>query len=181
MEHKISGSLPGEKEMAVVSATAEEIRRKIVIDRRTNTTLWDLVSYQQETFQRLMGTTLNTYMNILRIPFSFYQVEVNATKAATQQATQQATKVATEQVKHLAEQATQQATEAATEQVKQLAEQAVQQATKAATQEVKHLAKQAAQQATEAAIEQVKQLAGNATQQAIEADGTAAQGERKQA
>jgi len=103
-----------------------------LIDRRTNTALWDLVSYQQETFQRLMSTTLNAYMNFLRIPFSFYQTEVNATEVATQQATQQATEAATEQVKQLAKQAAQQATEAATEQVKQLAEHAVQQATKAA-------------------------------------------------
>ena len=162
MEHKISGSLPGEKEMAVVSATAEEIRRKTLIDRRTNTALWDLVSYQQETFQRLMGTTLNAYMNFLRIPFSFYQTEVNATEVATQQATQQATKVATEQVK-------------------QLAEHAAQQATEAATQEVKQLAKQAAQQANEAATEQVKQLAEHAAQQATKAAGTEAQRQREQA
>lgn len=113
MEHKISGSLPGEKEVAVVSATAEEIRRKTLIDRRTNTALWDLVSYQQETFQRLMSTTLNAYMNFLRIPFSFYQTEVNATEVATQQAAQQATEAATEQVKQLAEHAVQQATKAA--------------------------------------------------------------------
>src|SRR5712672_1469453 len=135
MEHKISGSL-GEKDIAVVSATTEEIRRKTLIDRRTNTALWDLVSYQQETFQRLMSTTLNAYMNFVRIPFSFYQMEVNATEAATQQATQQATKVATEQVKQLTKQAAQQATEAATEQVKQLAKQAAQQATEAATEQV---------------------------------------------
>src|SRR3954451_14380373 len=110
MEHKISGSLPAEKDIAVASAAVEEIRRKTLIDRRTNTTLWDLVSYQQETFQRMMGTTLNAYMSFLRIPFSFYQAEVNATQAARQQAT----KVAIEQVKQLTEQATQQATEAAT-------------------------------------------------------------------
>ena len=76
-----------------------------------------------------MSTTLNSYMSFLRIPFSFYQAEVNATEAARQQATQ----VAIEQVKELTEQATQQATEAATEQVKQLAKQAAQQATEAAT------------------------------------------------
>ena len=84
-----------------------------MIDRRTNTALWDLVSYQQETFQRLMSTTLNAYMNFLRIPFSFYQTEVNATEVATQQAAQQATEAATEQVKQLAEHAVQQATKAA--------------------------------------------------------------------
>src|SRR6266699_2930610 len=139
MEHTISGLLSGEKESAVVSATAEEIRRKTLIDRRTNTALWDLVSYQQETFQRLMSTTLNAYMNFLRLPFSFSQTEVNATEAATEQVTQhtehaaqQATKAATQEVKQLAEHLTQQAIEAATEQVKQLAEHAAQQATKAA-------------------------------------------------
>src|SRR5258708_1263976 len=162
MEHKISGSLPGEKEMAVVSATAEERRRKTLIDRQTNTALWDLVSYQQETFQRLMSTTLNAYMNFLRIPFSFYQTEVNATEVATQQATQRATKVATEQVKQLAEQATQQAIEDG-------------------RQEVKELAKQGAQQAIEAATEQVKQLAEHAVQQATKAAGTEAQRQREQA
>ena len=102
-----------------------------------------------------MSTTLNSYVSFLRIPFSFYQAEVNATQAARQQATK-----------------------VALEQVKQLAEQAVQQATRAATQEVKHLAKQAAQQATEAAIEQVKQLAGNGAQQATKAAGTAGQAKR---
>src|SRR5258708_10544711 len=142
MEHKISGSLPGEKEMAVVSATAEEIRRKTLIDRRTNTALWDLVSYQQETFQRLMGTTLNAYMNFLRIPFSFYQTEVNATEVATQQATQQATKVATEQVKQLAEHAAQQATKAAAKEVKRHAKQAAPQAIEPAPKQVKNLAQQ---------------------------------------
>src|SRR5260221_613583 len=124
MEHKISGSLPGEKEMAVVSATAEEIRRKTLIDRRTNTALWDLVSYQQETFQRLMSTTLNAYMNFVRIPFSFYQMEVNATEAATQQAAQQATEAATEQVKQLAEHAAQRATRAAGTEAQRQREQA---------------------------------------------------------
>src|SRR5260221_714818 len=124
MEHKISGSLPGEKEMAVVSATAEEIRRKTLIDRQTNTALWDLVSYQQETFQRLMSTTLNAYMNFLRIPFSFYQTEVNATEVATQQAAQQANEAATEQVKQLAEHAVQQATKAAGTEAQRQREQA---------------------------------------------------------
>jgi hypothetical protein len=142
-----------------------------MIDRRTTTTLWDLVSYQQETFQRLVGTTMNAYVSLLRIPLAYTQAEVNATEAAREQAT----RVAIEQVKQLTEQTTQQATEAATEQVKQLAEQVARQASRAATQEVKHIAKQAAQQATEAAIEQVKQLAVNSAQQASQTAGTTGQ------
>ena len=107
-----------------------------MINRRTNSMLLDLITYQQETFQRVVGTTMNAYMSLLRIPLAFTHAEVNATEVARQQAT----RVAIEEVKQLTEQATQQATEAATEQVKQLAEQAAQQATKAATQEVKPIA-----------------------------------------
>ena len=110
-----------------------------MIDKRSNEIQWDLVPRQQDSFVRLMNTALNAYINLLRIPFSFYQMEVNGTEAATQQA------------KQLARQATQQATDAATQQVKQLAEQATQQATEAATQQVRQLAEQAALQVAEGA------------------------------
>ena len=99
-----------------------------MINRRTNSMLLDLVSYQQETFQRVVGTTMNAYVSLLRIPLAFTHAEVNAAEAARQQATQ----VAIEEVKQLAKQAAQQATEAAIEQVKQLAGNGAQQATKAA-------------------------------------------------
>lgn len=110
-----------------------------MIAKQSNKTLWDLVSSQQEAFLGLMSTTLNAYMNLLRIPFSFYQMEVKATEAAT------------EQVKQVTMHATLQATEAATQQVKPLAEQATQQAVEAATQQVKQFAEQAALQVAEAA------------------------------
>jgi uncharacterized protein (TIGR02271 family) len=83
-----------------------------LIDKRSNTTQWDLVPHQQDGFVRLWHSVLNAYINLLRIPFSFYQMDTNGTEAATQQA------------KQLAEQATQRAIEAATQQAKQLAEQA---------------------------------------------------------
>jgi hypothetical protein len=147
-----------------------------LIDRRSNTTLWDLVPYQQETYQRLMRTSLNAYMNFLRIPFSFFQLEANVARAAaqqarqlTEQATQRATAAATEQVRQLTEQVTQQATATATQQVRQLTEHAIQQATEAAIDQIKQVAQQAAQQTTEAVTQQVKQLAKQAAQQATEA------------
>jgi hypothetical protein len=178
-----------------------------MIDKRSNTTQRDLVPHQQEGFVGLMSTALNAYMDLLRIPFSFYQIpfsfyhmQVKGTEAATEQvkhlarqATLQATEAATEQVRQLTEYATLQATEAATEQVRQLAEQVTRQATEVAIQQVRQLAKQAAQQATEAATQQVKQLAEQtATQQAkhlaeqaalqvAEAAGTTAQLRREQA
>src|SRR6266700_33055 len=143
-----------------------------MIDKRSNEIQWDLVPRQQDSFVRLMNTALNAYINLLRIPFSFYQMEVNGTEAATQQAKQlarhatlQATEAATQQVRQLTEYATLQATEAATQQVKQLAEQATLQATHAATEQVKQLTEYAAQPATE----QVKQLALHATLQATDA------------
>src|SRR6266700_2733829 len=120
-----------------------------MIDKRSNEIQWDLVPRQQDSFVRLMNTALNAYINLLRIPFSFYQMEVNGTDAATQQA------------KQLARHATLQATEAATEQVRQLTEYATLRAIDAATEQVKQLTEYAAQQATE----QVKQLALHATLQ----------------
>src|SRR6266513_843940 len=108
-----------------------------MIDKRSNEIQWDLVPRQQDSFVRLMNTALNAYINLLRIPFSFYQMEVNGTEAATQQA------------KQLAEYATLQATDAATEQVKQLARHATLQA----TEQVKQLAEQATLRATDAATE----------------------------
>jgi pyruvate/2-oxoglutarate dehydrogenase complex dihydrolipoamide acyltransferase (E2) component len=110
-----------------------------MIAKQSNRTPWDLVPNQQEAFLELMSTTFNAYMSFLRIPFSFYQMEVNATEAATQEGKQLAVHVA------------QQATEAATEQAKELAEQATQQAIEAATQQVKQFAAQAALQVAEAA------------------------------
>jgi hypothetical protein len=152
------------------------MRRKTLIDRRNNTTLWDLVPSQQEAYQRLMRASLNTYINFLRIPFSFYQLEANVVEAAaqqarqlTEQATQQASEAATEQVRRLTEQVTQQATATATQQVRQLTEHAIRQASEAATDQVKQLAEQAAQEATEAVTQQVKQLAQHSVQQATEA------------
>ncbi len=147
-----------------------------MIAKQSNRTPWDLVPNQQEAFLGLMSTTLNAYMSFLRIPFSFYQMEVNATEAATQEGkrlathvTQQATEAATQQVKQLTREAALQATEAATQQAKQLTEYVIQQATEAATQQVKELATQATQQAIEAATQQVKQLAEQAAQKATEA------------
>jgi hypothetical protein len=87
----------------------QERRREIMIDRRTNSTLWDLVSYQQETFQRVVATTMNAYVSLLRVPLAFTQAEENATEAARQQATE----AAIEQVKQLAANGAQQATKAA--------------------------------------------------------------------
>src|SRR5947209_20511632 len=113
-----------------------------MIDKLSNEIQWDLVPRQQDSFVRLMNTAMNAYINLLRIPFSFYQMEVNGTEAATQQA------------KQLARQATQQATEAATQQVRQLTEYATHQATDAATQQVKQLAEQAKKKATEQARQQ---------------------------
>src|SRR6266568_2805479 len=147
-----------------------------MIDKRSNEIQWDLVPRQQDSFVRLMNTALNAYINLLRIPFSFYQMEVNGTEAATQQAKQlarhatlQATDAATEQVKQLAEQAALRAIEAATEQVKQLTEQATLQETEAATEQVKQLAEHVTLRATDAATEQVKQLAEHAALQATDA------------
>ena len=48
-----------------------------MIDKRNNITEWDLVPHRQDVFVGLMSTALNAYMNLLRIPFSFYQMEVN--------------------------------------------------------------------------------------------------------
>ena len=150
--------------------------------KQSNGTLWDLVPNQQEAFVGLMSSTFNAYMNFLRIPLSFYQMEVSATEAATQQVkqlaeqtTQQATEAVTQQAKQLAEHVIQQATEAATQQVKQLTEHVIQQATEAATEQVKQLTEQATQQAVEAATQQVKQFAEQAALQVAEAAGTAAQ------
>ena len=130
-----------------------------MIDKRSNTTQWDLVPHQPDGFVRLWNSALNAYINLLRIPFSFCQMETNGTEAATQQA------------KQLAEQATQRAIEAATQQAKQLAEQATQRAIEAATQQAKLLTEQATQRAIEAATQQVKQLAEQATLPVAEAAG----------
>jgi len=51
-----------------------------MIDKRSNEIQWDLVPRQQDSFVRLMNTALNAYINLLRIPFSFYQMEVNGTR-----------------------------------------------------------------------------------------------------
>src|SRR6266516_2076599 len=159
-----------------------------MIDKRSNEIQWDLIPRQQDSFVRLMNTALNAYINLLRIPFSFYQMEVNGTEAATEQAkqlarqaTQQATDAATQQVRQLTEQATLQETEAATEQVKQLAEHVTLRAIDAATEQVKQLTQQATQQATEAATQQVRQLAEQAALQVAEGARTAAQHEWEQA
>ena len=154
----------------------EETGRKTMMNKQSNPAAWELVPRQQEVFLELMSTTLNTYMDFLRIPFSFFQTEVNATEAATRQATQlaehviqQANEAATQQVKQLIEQATQQAMEAATQQVKQLAEQAELQATEVPEEQVKQLAEQQTQQAMEAATQQIKQFIEQTIQEAMEA------------
>src|SRR6266568_690776 len=159
-----------------------------MINKRSNEIQRDLVPRQQDSFVRLMNTALNAYINLLRIPFSFYQMEVNGTDAATQQAKQlarhatlQATEAATQQVRQLTEYATLQATDAATQQVKQLAEHVTLRAMEAATEQVRQLAEQAALRATDAATEQVKQLARQAAQQVAEGARTAAQHEWEQA
>ncbi len=88
---------------------------------------------------RLWNSALNSYINLLCMPLSFWQTQTNGTETATRQA------------KQLTEQATQRAIEAATQQVQQLTEQATQRATEAATQQVQQPAEQAALPVAEAA------------------------------